>query len=666
MSETSPNSDHDRLASVFAGILAKRFPDPANAADDDRQAFQESLRAALHKRHEGREGQTFYEEFGALEQAISAFEDGRRKAVLAARSDKPVRALDQAVFRFSDVVSSLASKYGALAAAISTVIDFLKPIGDYAVVLMIGAAVVGAGSSIAMRFTEHMRGEARKLALFCAALFVCSGGWLAIGAAIPGAEANGVVARVIPGASDIQALLLDKLSQIAQHTKETSEGVRSIDKRLEKMAEDSDPLVYARKEIEKAGYTLDTAGYLKALADGTGHLPNFHEIKVVPNGSEFRSFLLARPLPGVAVDNVLARVSGASEESVAALREELRTPLLALRGAPSLNGLRAQACGGRPESLLAELLKVHLGKDCADEATWVRKTIDLVGRMLARFAIPGITYLDLTYEPASAQVVPPAEFERLRDTRPYTGPARIIAVSGYLAQGNQALDLYTDGLRKLTTLPAPGVQPADTPCLSGALGVSGVCEVRAFFLLSPDLDMRAIGMTTPQASERMPSLAGFLPKAKPGAAGAVVTLQRDAVFQLPLGPVRSAVLIASQGAGAARLYCDVSTGQAWTVVRFGFGAPFDKLAPELFSQTSSTVNQPISALFDAERVMTTWNTPGRFGQYGWTIGLMPDSVQGFRTKGMVTLSTGGRKVATFNLVSARAAIDAALAGTPCQ
>lgn len=666
MSEQQTESDHDRLVAVFAGVLARRFPDPASATDADRQAFHASLRAALHKRHEGREGPTFYVEFGALEQAINAFEAERGRQAVAARQASPAPVLDRVVFRFSDMVAGLASRYGAFAAAIATVVDFLKPIGDYAVALMIGAAVIGAGSSIAMRYTTHMRGEARRLAYFCGALFLCSGGWLALGAAIPGAEANGVVARVVPGASDVQAMLLDRLATIAQHTKETAEGVRAIDKRLEKMEEDNDPVVAARKDIERAGYTPDSAGYLKALADGSLHLTSFHDIKVVASDAEIRAYLLSAPMPERMITNVLTRVSGGTSESTAPLREELQAPLRALRGGPSLNGLRAQACGGRPETLLAELLKVHLGKDCADEAVWARRAISLVGHMLALFAVHDISYLDLSYEPAAAPTLTPAEFERLRNARPYAGPERIVAVNGIVAQGKQGLELYSDGLRLISPLQSATAQTSETPCLAGTLGAAGVCETRAFFLLTPEQPIRPIGMTAPKPAEKMPSLAGFAPKAKPGAAGMVVTVQRDMVFQLPLAPVRSAVLIATQGSGAARLYCNVIGGEALVSIRFGFGAPFERLAAELFAESSSTVNQPISAQFDADRVVTTWATPGRFGQYGWSIGARPDVLQNFRSRATVSMSAEGRKLASFDLAAARGAIAAALAGTACQ
>jgi hypothetical protein len=155
-------------------------------------------------------------------------------------------------------------KYGAIPGIITTISDFVKPILDLTTPIMIGSAAGGVALAIIARFLKAPRDRTVASGAFvCAILFLFSFGWWGAQHLIRGAEANGVIAEIVPGASKVQNALLASLGRIERNTQRTAEGVdklgRSVDT-LKKETSDN-----PRKELQNLGIPWTSDEYVGVI-----------------------------------------------------------------------------------------------------------------------------------------------------------------------------------------------------------------------------------------------------------------------------------------------------------------------------------------------------------------------------------------------------------------
>ncbi|ABD08831.1 hypothetical protein RPB_4139 [Rhodopseudomonas palustris HaA2] len=98
----------------------------------------------------------------------------------------------------------------------------------------------------------------------CSVLFVFSFGLWGMQHFIKGADAQGVVAEIVPGASQIQNALLARLSRIESNTRDTAEGVDKLNKGVATLKRETsaDP----RKELQNLGKNFNEQDFLQTMA----------------------------------------------------------------------------------------------------------------------------------------------------------------------------------------------------------------------------------------------------------------------------------------------------------------------------------------------------------------------------------------------------------------
>ncbi|MCD0420263.1 hypothetical protein LOC51_23855 [Rubrivivax sp. JA1024] len=155
-------------------------------------------------------------------------------------------------------------KYGAIAGAISLVSDFIKPILELTLPILIGSAVAGLVLFAGSRLFGGSRALLQSGAFLCSVLFVCSFGLWGAQHFIKGADAQGVVAELVPGASQVQNALLAMLSRIESNTRETAEGVEKLNKGVSTLKRETsaDP----RKELQNLGRSFNEQDFLQTMA----------------------------------------------------------------------------------------------------------------------------------------------------------------------------------------------------------------------------------------------------------------------------------------------------------------------------------------------------------------------------------------------------------------
>ena len=215
---------------TFETLLMRQIGDFNASTEELRKSVYGATGNALHKRHERSDLQTEMFEVSAFNRAVTNLEANAAELGHQARipSDK-LAWHDRFMFRLIEFFKTLKGRYGAMAGALSTASDFIKPIGDFTLAFALAAPFFSLVFYAISRRNGKLQEHARAATSFCLALAICSVGWLALQNLIPGAKAKGAVAEVIPGATAVQNVILASLGRIEQNTERAASSAEQME-----------------------------------------------------------------------------------------------------------------------------------------------------------------------------------------------------------------------------------------------------------------------------------------------------------------------------------------------------------------------------------------------------------------------------------------------------
>lgn len=352
----------------FRAIISQQLEaiDTANPAD--RNAVYTRVRDVLQKAIERSQDQSkLLDHLYELDRVIDDIE--RSYAGAPSRVDQmlaPVRSLS----------TQAKLKYGAVAGLVTTIADFVKPLLELTVPIMIGSGVgiivLLAGSCWGTRYRPTLRSGA----FVCTVLFVCASGWWCLQHIVRGANANGAVAEIIPGASAIQNAFLSRLSRIETETKRVADLLEkqsqlsaedrnreaAIDEEFHREGEAKKNL--ERERIKIAGYTADAEGLVKAFKDKSDVIDGFGALQIEPTEAAVRAVApTAKTLKEVGELSSLVRSSKSRKPDMYRLKQSFDADGEKLAIAFQEAAAKTTVCDPRNYSLLIgpDLLK----KACA-------------------------------------------------------------------------------------------------------------------------------------------------------------------------------------------------------------------------------------------------------------------------------------------------------------
>lgn len=215
---------------------------------------------------------------------------GSSPATPAATSDKPNNG------PIENFLHGISAKYGIIVACIPFANDFIKPLFNVSTIELVLSAAI-CGSLFAFSFLSKHKRELRIVASYAAVVLVVSGALRGAEIFVPGANANGVTAQIVPGASALQDALLGSLSRVESKLKDTAEGIDRLEKTTRELKKETseDP----DKELFNRGITNKPAGLKDAFRDGNGQTVSLLiKSGYWPSRPELREALLQmRPSP---------------------------------------------------------------------------------------------------------------------------------------------------------------------------------------------------------------------------------------------------------------------------------------------------------------------------------------------------------------------------------
>ena len=647
----------DEALSGFFRLLDKKFPEPTLASAEERAAFYQILREIVARRHTADEVK-FYEASTLLEEAISRFESRAQGPVGGAREPGATAAVmkweERSVAWGARLYTQLKTRYGALVAGVTAIIDFLKPVIDFAPLVMLGSAIVGIGSYVAARRSRQSRQRLMTWVYLSILFFVSSGGWLLVTTYVPGAKA-GVLAQVVPGAAEIQQKLVKLLAGIAEDTKRTADSAASIDRTLGGLRNDLDP----KSQIQKAGYAVDGIGYVNAIADGANEQYLYQSVGIKGRAEDFRAALLTPGRDQRSFDRLSDAIGAYDPPNfIVEVAEDVRKDLRGLR-VGSLGNFRASACG-LPDTLLAKLAAARLGDRCGDEAVWLDSALQFLTLLANKVRVKDLDIDSLSYTPS--------DFERVKSEALIDGlshpaeKARIVSSRVLAAIGRNGIEIFDDAVERqifVGTMLASSVTGA---CITTFAGLRPVCEASVSLLLTPDRGARVLSIANAVESPRAWSLRAFVGSARSKSA-IVVTRDISDFFLKPAQ--KSAMLRDNEDRALVRLSCQTQDGGKYPILYFGAGAPVKALAEELFSNNGSTTNDSVFLQFDRDANATKWPTSGAIGRYSHYVTLSDANIVQLKARTSMSLYMGGRKLGTFILRGFGHAVDAVFKSAGC-
>jgi len=280
---------------VFRQLLAQRFPSGASSTAEARADFYAKLHQAVRAHYKNPRSPAYLTDYAALDRAIEAFEASSQGTARAAQpSHSALSFRERLAYRIGDIGEHLKFKYGAIAAGVSLISDFITPIVDFTVPLLVGSAVVGLLLMAFAGWAGKAKEQLKTVSYFCGATFVFCLGLLMLQTVVPGAKANGAVAEVIPGMGAFQNLVMASLGRIEAQTKRVGDILEEsakqdeadraeMERQMQEYASQQQEELNAKKDrIAMAGYSLDATGLLNAFKDNYSYKYDFDEFKVEP------------------------------------------------------------------------------------------------------------------------------------------------------------------------------------------------------------------------------------------------------------------------------------------------------------------------------------------------------------------------------------------------
>jgi len=378
---------HEQLVRIIEAELHKI--DASSMAA--RQAVYERVRSTIARFHGGN---TFKPEgiqiSLALENVIETIE--KRYDTHAGTR------VERAIHGTMSTLAGFKSKYGAFAVAATTLSDFLKPIVELTQPVILLSAAGGAIFFVLRKFAGSFRPTMQSGAQFCAIMFLCSLSWWGLQRTVPGANANGAIAAVVPGATAVQNAVLASLGRIEHQTKRVGDILEdsalrdqrlreeakqeSERARLESERQQRDRLDQIRKKIADAGFSIDLKGMLSAIVAGFSHAHDFSQLGVTLNEKETYEFL--GQMTDVSTIYNLWRHLLPNKDDHAFLRKLFAAMVSdAERLSQLFEGKNARAVVCDPKSYTVLIAPAALTKSCAQEGL--------------AFASSYVTYFDRVY-----------------------------------------------------------------------------------------------------------------------------------------------------------------------------------------------------------------------------------------------------------------------------
>lgn len=192
-------------------------------------------------------------------------------------------------------------KYGAIAGLISTVADFVKPLLELTVPIIVSSAIGGIVLLLGSSLAKTSRPLLQSGAFLCGLLFLFSSGWWGLQHFVRDADANGAFAEIIPGASTVQDAFLARLGRIEEQTRrvgdlleenarQTAEEAResaAMDKEFRRQEREKENL--ARERIRIAGYHADAGGFVRAYMGNADVKDAFDTLRIEPTEAAVRA-----------------------------------------------------------------------------------------------------------------------------------------------------------------------------------------------------------------------------------------------------------------------------------------------------------------------------------------------------------------------------------------
>lgn len=270
----------------FRAIISQQLAaiDATNPAE--RNVVYERVKDVLQKAIERSQDQSkLLDHIYELDQVVNEIESGYAKA--------PSR-FDQLLNPVRNLSTQVKLKYGAIAGLISAVADFVKPLLELTVPIIIISAIGGIVLFLGFFLTKRSRPVLQSGALLCVLLFLFSSGWWGLQHLVRNADANGALAEILPGASAVQNAFLARLGRIEAQTRRVGDLLeeqarRSAEQTREAAAMDEE---YKRKEREEedvarqriviAGYKPDAEGLVRAFKDNSDITNAFDTLRIEP------------------------------------------------------------------------------------------------------------------------------------------------------------------------------------------------------------------------------------------------------------------------------------------------------------------------------------------------------------------------------------------------
>ncbi len=261
------------MRAQFVDIIRRQLGDGHSLSAEQRHAVYERVRAFVqnHYRTQGFSHLDYMTAALTIEQAIGDVE---------AEFAQAPSFVDRAMHAAGDFAVQFKTKYGAFAGVVSTAADFIKPVVDLTQAIVIGSGVIGIALVALARGAKTSRGKINQAATFCGLLFACSLSWLGIQNFVPGANANGAIAQLVPGASALQDAVVASLGRIEQQTKRVGDILEdNVRRDREKQREETERM---GKRIVDAGFSLDAKGIANAVRANYRYLGDFAQLGVKP------------------------------------------------------------------------------------------------------------------------------------------------------------------------------------------------------------------------------------------------------------------------------------------------------------------------------------------------------------------------------------------------
>lgn len=193
------------------------------------------------------------------------------------------------------------------------------------------------------------------------------------------------VARVEKGVTRVER----KVEAVQETVKSSEVQAKVIAKDVDALRKANDPSAIARQRIENARLTLDDAGYIKAVAQGSEVAGLYQELRIYGDEVTLRDALLRYNYRSPEFSNLMVYLAKAPTDHYAAkVRTDVRGLFDGMQRSKSANAVHAMACASTDNSFLVRFAKLNLADTCPDNARFLERVVELGLAAVAHFEEP--------------------------------------------------------------------------------------------------------------------------------------------------------------------------------------------------------------------------------------------------------------------------------------